>query len=83
MIKTTFLFNLCEELEILDLTLQVIFFWNPRNAFHVFKTLSDISSFLCCVQLKLQLSESQSQLDLVQKEAQAHKEELAQVTLLA
>ncbi|XP_037638199.1 ribosome-binding protein 1a isoform X2 [Sebastes umbrosus] len=31
-------------------------------------------------QLKLQLSEYQSQLDLAQKEAQAHKEELAQVT---
>nr|XP_033469486.1 ribosome-binding protein 1a isoform X2 [Epinephelus lanceolatus] len=30
-------------------------------------------------QLKLQLSECQSQLDLAQKEAQAHKEELAQV----
>lgn len=31
-------------------------------------------------QLKQQLSECQSQLDLAQKEAQAHKEELAQVT---
>uniref|UniRef100_A0A3Q1AR09 Ribosome receptor lysine/proline rich domain-containing protein n=1 Tax=Amphiprion ocellaris TaxID=80972 RepID=A0A3Q1AR09_AMPOC len=34
------------------------------------------------VQLKLQLSEGQRQLESVQKEAQAHKEELAQVTLL-
>lgn len=31
------------------------------------------------LQVKLQLSESQSQLAVVQKEAQAHKEELAQV----
>lgn len=42
----------------------------------------NICSFLCCacIQLKQQLSECQSQLDVVQKEAQAHKEELKQVT---
>lgn len=34
------------------------------------------------IQLKLQLSERQTQLDLAQKEAQVHKEELAQVTIL-
>lgn len=40
------------------------------------------SVVLLCVQVKLQLSECQDQLDLAQKEAQAHKEELTQVTLL-
>lgn len=37
------------------------------------------SLWFLCIQLKLQLSESQSQLELAQKEAQAHKEELEQV----
>lgn len=37
---------------------------------------------LYSVQLKLQLSESQSQLDAAQKDSQAYKEELAQVSLL-
>lgn len=40
------------------------------------------SVVLMCIQLKLQLSECQNQLDLAQKEAQAHKEDLTQVTLL-
>lgn len=48
------------------------------------KHLSDISlpCVVLYVQLKLQLSECQSQLDLAQKESQAQKEELVQVTLL-
>lgn len=37
---------------------------------------------LLCIQLKLQLSECQNQLDSAQKEARAHKEELTQVTFL-
>uniref|UniRef100_A0A3Q0RNQ9 Ribosome binding protein 1a n=1 Tax=Amphilophus citrinellus TaxID=61819 RepID=A0A3Q0RNQ9_AMPCI len=41
---------------------------------------TNICSCLRSVQLKLQLSERQSQLDLARKEAEAHKEELAQVT---
>lgn len=35
---------------------------------------------LLWIQLKLHLSQCQTQLDLAQKEAQVHKEELAQVT---
>lgn len=42
-------------------------------------TLAPVCALLC-VQLKLQLLECQSQLDLARKEAEAHKEELAQVT---
>lgn len=51
------------------------------NLLIIFKTcLTSVHSFaVLCIQLKLQLSECQSQLDLAQKEAQAHKEELAQV----
>lgn len=37
---------------------------------------------LLCIQLKLQLSECQNQLDSAQEEARAHKEELTQVTFL-
>lgn len=35
---------------------------------------------LLWMQLKLHLSQCQNQLDVAQKEAQAHREELAQVT---
>lgn len=66
-----------------------------ETPFHIFKgitllwciwshnCLTSVNFYsVLCIQLKLQLSECQSQLDVAQKEAQAYKEELAQVTLL-
>lgn len=58
-------------------------YFKVTTAFVILPRLTSVPSYdLLCVQVKLQLSERQSQLDVAQKEARALKEELEQVTLL-